>query len=398
MPDLTTKESPFTPGRPVPVDYFVARRQELKRLQRAISQAASGRNENMFITGPRGIGKTSLAEFTRYMAETEHNFVGAHCYLGGVMTVEEVVRVIFQRLFRECAGTSVRDRLKTVFHDYIHEVKLFGVGVEFTRDKSRLRGLLENAIPALRQVYAEVQKNGKKGLILILDDINGITDDPQFSRFLKSFVDDIATSNKPLPLLLVLVGIPERKGDLLRHQPSVGRIFDVVDLPLMNNEESREFFKSMYDKRNIAIDKAALDVMVNLSGGFPMLLHEIGEAVFWEDTDNHISQKDARNGILQAADRFGTKYIDPQIRKVLKSETYSSILWHIGKKMPLGTTFRRQEIRKEVPENQRKNLDNFLSRIKKLGMVRDTEVRGEYRFVNPLYHLYLFLEMRNKTA
>ena len=52
---------------------------------------------------------------------------------------------------------------------------------------------------------------------------------------------------------------------------------------------------------------------------------------------------------------------------------------------------------KAVGEKEKKNLDNFLNRIKKLGLVDDAEVRGEYTFVNPLYHLYLWFEAKNKA-
>ena len=48
--DIAIKESPFTPGKPVPVDYFMARHEEIERLERTIRQTASGRNENVFIT------------------------------------------------------------------------------------------------------------------------------------------------------------------------------------------------------------------------------------------------------------------------------------------------------------------------------------------------------------
>jgi hypothetical protein len=137
--------------------------------------------------------------------------------------------------------------------------------------------------------------------------------------------------------------------------------------------------------------------MVQLSGGYPMLMHEVGDAVFWQDTDNNIDIRDAKLGIMEAARTVGKKYIDPQISKVLRSKTYSSILWRIGKKLPLGGAFKRQELLKEIPANEQKNLDNFLNRIKKLGIVDDAEVRGEYRFVNPLFHLYVWYEARSKT-
>lgn len=82
---------------------------------------------------------------------------------------------------------------------------------------------------------------------------------------------------------------------------------------------------------------------------------------------------------------------------VLRSKTYSSILWRIGKKLPLGGSFKRQELLKEIPANEQKNLDNFLNRIKKLGIVDDADVRGEYRFVNPLFHLYVWYEAKSKS-
>ena len=397
MAEIITKESPFSPGRPVQPEYFVARTKELDRLERALKQTASGRNENIFITGQRGIGKSSLAGLIRHHAEKEHGFIGAHCYLGGVRTLEEMTGTIFERLFLECADKRVFDKLKNIFDKYISEVRLFGVGIEFTKDTSKLRGLLDNFLPAMRNIYGEVKANDKNGLVLILDDLNGISDVPQFSQFLKSFVDTLATSGKPLPLLLILVGSPERRNDMLKHQPSVARIFDIVELSLMCEDESQDFFQEMFKKQTITIAEKALSLMVKLSGGYPMLLHEVGDAVFWQDTDNHISESDARQGIMEAARIVGRKYIDTKISKVLRSETYSSILWQMGKKLPVGATFRRQELLKAVGEKEKKNLDNFLNRIKKLGLIDDAEVRGEYTFVNPLYHLYLWFEAKNRA-
>jgi hypothetical protein len=393
---IGTKESPFTPGRPVQVEYFVARHKEIERLERAIIQTTSGRNENIFITGERGIGKSSLAGFARYLAEKEHGFVGAHCFLGGAKSLEEMTKIVFQRFLDGCSEKSVFDKLKEILRRYIKEVTLFGVGVELTQDKRDLQSLLDNFLPAMRKIYEEI-KEEKKGLILILDDLNGITDVPQFSQFLKSLVDDLATSHKSLPLLLVLVGIPERREDLYKHQPSVSRIFDIVELPLMDENESMEFFKAIFGKQQISIDKDALSLLVQLSGGYPMLMHEVGDAVFWHDSDGKIDFSDAREGITEAARVIGRKYIGTQVASVFRNKIYSSILLRIGEKLPIGATFKRQELLKEnAPEKEQKNLDNFLNKIKKLGIMQDANVRGEYRFVNPLYHLYLWYEAKNR--
>ncbi|RLC44334.1 MAG: hypothetical protein DRH70_08920, partial [Candidatus Coatesbacteria bacterium] len=55
------RESPFTPRYPVPNDLFVGREDIIRELLRYIRQAASGRQEHIFLVGERGIGKTSLA-------------------------------------------------------------------------------------------------------------------------------------------------------------------------------------------------------------------------------------------------------------------------------------------------------------------------------------------------
>ena len=399
MVDINAKESPFSPGRPVQPEYFVARIKEIQRLERAVRQTVSGRNENIFITGQRGIGKSSLAGFIRYLAEKEHNLIGSHCFLGGVRSLGDMMRVIFQRLLQDCTDKSMFDKLRGVFSSYIKELTFFGVGVEFTRDKSELQTLVDNFLPVMRNVYDQILSNGRKGLVLILDDLNGISDVPQFSQFLKSFVDELATSGKPLPIFLVLVGLPERRNELIKHQPSVARIFDVVDLPTMNQSESEEFFHGMFGKEDITLTSEALSMMVGLSGGFPMRLHEVGDAVFWQDSDMRIDESDAINGITEAARTVGKKYIDPQISTVLRSKTYTSILRKISE-MPsgFGATFGRQQVLQEIPKKEQKNLDNFLRRIKKLGIIDDTETKGEYKFVNPLYHLYVWYEAKNKKG
>lgn len=397
MADIIAKESPFSPGKPVQPEYFVARTKEIQRLERAIKQTVSGRNENIFIAGQRGIGKSSLAGFIKYFAEKEYGLVGSHCHLGGIASLEDMMGEIFQRLLQDCTDKSLFEKLKKGFSSYIKGVTLFGVEIEFTKDKEHLRTLVSNFLPILRKIYEDVKDSGKKGLLLILDDLNGLTDIPQFSPFLKSFVDELATSGKPLPIFLVLVGLPERRAELIKHQPSVARIFDIVDLPTMTGSECEKFFVDMFNRVDITIDtEEALPMMMGLSKGFPMLMHEIGDAVFWQNEDNCISEKDAMQGIMEAAQVVGRKYIDPQVSKLLRSKTYASILRTIHKKAPLGGMFNRQKIMKELPESEKRNFDNFLQRSTNLGIIEPLEARGEYKFVNPLHQLYAWYEAKNK--
>jgi hypothetical protein len=317
--------------------------------------------------------------------------------LGGVNSLEDMMRVIFQRLLQDCTDKSLFDRLREGLKEYVQGLTFFGVGVEFTNDKNKLRALVDNFLPVMRKIYEEVVNNNKKGMILILDDLNGITNLPGFSQFLKSFVDEIATSGKPLPIFLVLVGLPERREDLIKHQPSTARIFDVVELPLMLGKESTEFFSRMFGSKKLNVEDDAIKLMVEFTAGYPMLLHEVGDAVFWRDEDNRIDIKDAKAGISEAARNVGKKYIGQQVEKVFKNKVYSSILLKMGDKLPIGTTFKRQDLLKgSATDSEKNNLDNFLSKVKDIGIMKDADLRGEYQFVNPLYHLYLWFEAQEQ--
>lgn len=54
--------SPFCPGQPVPVELFVGRRDQLKRIgQRGAAQTEQGKPTAFFVEGEYGIGKSSPA-------------------------------------------------------------------------------------------------------------------------------------------------------------------------------------------------------------------------------------------------------------------------------------------------------------------------------------------------
>jgi AAA+ ATPase superfamily predicted ATPase len=391
---MTKENSPFTPGIPVPIDYFIGRTREIERINRAIVQTSSGRNENLFITGERGIGKSSLSVLTRYIAEEKYQFVGAHCYIGSATNVRDVCRIVITKILQAMPDKDLFDKAKTVVGKYIKGVQLgvFGVGmnIEFTDDQKLLEDLPLNFSSIIRGIF-ETIKEDKKGLLLILDDLNGMSSVPEFSYFLKSFVDEIASSQKPLPILLILVGIPDRMSDLTKNQPSISRIFNVIELNSMNNNDTEEFFKKAFESADITIEQEALPILTRYSGGLPVLLHEVGDAVYWEDSDNCIDKGDAIKGIFHAAENVERKYLDRQVYQTLRSETYHSILRTMGK-LPLEAKFRRKELVKEMSDSECRNFDNFRRRMEELGVLAKEEVRGEYRFSNELFRLYVMIE------
>ena len=65
---------------------FVGRHEAIERLCGLVRTANRGKFRIGFITGERGIGKSSLASFVRRLCEREGIGTGCHVYLGGCTT------------------------------------------------------------------------------------------------------------------------------------------------------------------------------------------------------------------------------------------------------------------------------------------------------------------------
>ncbi len=98
-----------------------------------------------------------------------------------------------------------------------------------------LRTISDNFIRSVRQLLNSLEDN--TSLLLILDDINGLANSADFAHWLKSIVDEVATSDQETRLCLLVVGLEERRQDLIRHQPSLARVFDLIDIAPWSDEE-----------------------------------------------------------------------------------------------------------------------------------------------------------------
>ncbi len=386
---LKDTSSPFTPGVPVPVEFFVGRRKEIEHLMKKVVSARSGRLEVAFLIGERGIGKSSLASFVKSLSERDWQMIGLHTFLGGVVSLEEMVRRIFDRLLKESVETAWHKKIREFFGNHIREVGLFGISIEFEAPAQDLRRMVHDFAPALRNLMDRV-KDEKKGIFLVLDDINGLASSPDFANWLKSLVDEIATSQKPLPLCLLLVGLEERRQDLINRQPSLARVFDLIEVKEWSPDETRTFYKEAFSKVNIKVEDGALDSLTRFAGGLPVLAHEIGDAAFNLDTDGLIDNADAIEAVIASAEIVGRKHLKPQVFQAIRSTRYRSIL----ARMLFAFEFQRADVLKRLAPQEARVFDNFLRRMIQLGVIsRDTEGgAGTYRFTNLLHYVYFVME------
>lgn len=391
---MSNKEnSPFTPGSPVPIELFVGRSEQIEELIRYTRQISSGKQENVFLAGDRGIGKSSMASFLRHYVTHHMDMLGIHVFLGRVNSLESMVRHIFEQILKETKGQEWFDDIADFFGEYIKEIGLFGISVRFAPPDEDLRELVRNFPEALNNMLRTIKDRKKKGLFIALDDINGLADKVEFANWYKSFVDEVATHYKNFPVFILLIGLPEKRDNLSRLQPSLMRIFRVVEIEKLTNEEVECFLSEAFRKVDMKVEADAMKVMVHFSSGLPILMHEIGDAVFWLDTDGIVDKGDATQGVMTAAEKVGQKYLDPKVYRAIRSEHYRSILRKLGRKSS-ARSFTKKDVEESLDEDEKKVFHNFLRRMRDLGVIEvDREKgRGIYRYVNEIYPIYIRME------
>lgn len=387
------KTSPFTPGNPVPVELFIGRKEKIDEVIRYIRQISAGKQENIFLSGERGIGKSSFASFIRHLVGSRYNILGLHVFLGKVSTLDDMICLLFNQLLEETKEQTWYEKIKKFLGNHIKEVGLYGISVKFSPTEHDLKELVGKFPEAIHRLLEEI-KDEKKGLFIVLDDINGLADNLEFANWYKSFVDEVATHYKNFPVLIMLVGLPEKRDSLSNKQPSLTRIFRIIEIEKLRNEEVENFFNKTFKKANIEnVTEEAMTILVTYSSGLPTLMQEIGDATFWADNDGVVDENDAIKGILAASEEIGKKYLDPKVYRTIRSERYRSILRKLGK-IQISRYFKKKDVLQKLTENEKKVFHNFLRRLIELGIIESDFERGPgaYKFVNAIYPVYIWME------
>lgn len=383
-------QSPFYPGQPVPLELFVGRQDQLDRIiRRGVGQVERGKPVSIFVQGEYGIGKSSIARYVQFLAAEKHGLLPIYASLSPSQTPADLVaRVIEGTMHSGQIHPSRGDKIKTWLAKYIGKQELFGfsVNLEVLRSDASKIASMHGLLDFLGQALEK--SAGANGVFLVLDEINGLANEPWFAQMIKSLVDTNALAVKPLPLLLMICGTEEKRRRLIENHQPVERIFDVIDIEVLTEDEMREFFLRAFELAGMKVLDEGMRVLTSYSAGFPKVMHLIGDWAYWNDQDLVIDHDDATTAVIDAAEDFGRKYVDQQVLAALKSQDYRSIL----SKITSDLRFLKQDVEKGLDGSERKKFNNFLQKMKTLNVLRSGNVAGEYIFNMGLVRLYLFMQ------
>ena len=384
-------DTPFEPGRPVSPSNFKGRRNDCIKIIRYIPGVIkSGIPEHFFITGKRGMGKTSFIQYVSRIAEDNFQMIPIHFNNSDGTTIEELILKLIEKLSIEFDKGYWGKKFVDGYLKRIQEIKIAGFGFSLENQDKLIQDIKGNFSKLLIEICENFEN---KCIFFIIDDINGLSDNIEFTNWYKSLFESIQFNEYHVPVVFALISYPKEFDNLCLINESFSRIFKLIEIDKLENDEIEDFFRFSFENMNYTFkDDDALSAMVYYSWGMPLIMQQIGESVLWNILDNGIiDEKIAIRGISDAAIELGNKQIRGKLRKI-RSEHYEDILIKLAKHGAM--EFKKSEVIDILNDDEKRVFNSFLQRCKELSIIESIgrENSGEYAFVNRLYFAYFLIK------
>lgn len=229
--------------------------------------------------------------------------VGIHVYNDGIHNIDDLMNNIVEKLLNEIKNESWAGKIIDLFKENIENVGFLGSSIKFTPHNPNVTKDIKDSFD--RFIVNMIDNfEGKRGLFIVIDDINGFCETPDFANWYKSFADTIATNyQRPIPLIMMLTSHPKVSKALYSHNPSFNRIFIYNKINFLKKEDVKHFFVKRFGSQNTEIDDDALNLMVEFTAGSPLMMQNMGDCIFWMNNSDIISKNVVLDSIKQAKKR-----------------------------------------------------------------------------------------------
>ncbi len=295
--------NPYTPNAGAQPPAVVGRNAQLSNFDLLLRRIRAGRTEqSMIITGLRGVGKTVLLGRFRLKAQ-ELDWV----------VVEREVSKHDDEQFRRQMVSAIRATLfemspKARWGDRMRRaaavLKSFSVSVDPTGaltggiDVDAAEGLadqheLQADLTDLLVAVGEAARDIDRGLVLLFDEVQFFS-----TAQLEALISALhKTVQRSLPVTMVGAGLPqiaELAGDARSYSE---RLFKFPRIGNLDDVDARAALLEPAQAEGAEYSEAALDLAVDVTGGYPYFLQEMGYAVWGVAEGPTITREDIATAV-----------------------------------------------------------------------------------------------------
>ena len=388
---MSSTTNPFTPHRPIDPEYFAGRISEVEKATAAINQTRHKRTQNILLTGERGIGKTSLALYARYVAaqpneilKTDFRFATAYYTIERNQNLADVCRGLTSKLLdgverglaHEC--WEKLGKLGLHFSIYVPGIGELGVAPSPGEEQKYLHA---DFVKAVEESW-DALKETHNGILLIIDELHNFADFAGVGAFFKVISEAWAVDGYQQIMLLV-VGLPQVSMKISKDEPSAPGIFSYVELKRMTEKESLAILNRCLSGTGKRMEDQPAKLIARRSGGFPYFLHQLGYDAFEVDTDGVIDKQDVERGLIRSLIQFERMFFG-QMYKSIEGKHKQKIVDDLAGKLNVPCAPAELERRLKI-----KNIHQYLKALEQDGIVEKLD--GVYRLSSDLLAIYVML-------
>lgn len=322
---------------------------QVDALEEALLQTRAGRPKGFMLTGERGIGKTSLLQYFKWVAQghigirdEKVNFLVVELDLDASSTDVGLIRRVELGLKRELAKSEPARSFLSNGWEFLKRIEAFGVSLrdgERTIDPETLHDEFAHSLSSTASRIAEADASSifgarYDGILLLIDEADNAPKPLRLGAFLKLLAERIQRHGCDR-FMIGLAGLPSLREVLREGHPSSLRIFDEFQLDILSRDEVSMVIDRALSEANTenaektTIDDAGRAGLINLSEGYPHFIQQFGYSAFAADIDFVIDRDDVSKGAfgsMGAMEKIGDRYYRDDFYNKIQKDSYRQVL------------------------------------------------------------------------
>jgi hypothetical protein len=387
------KFNPFRPNTIAPPDLFRGRDVELLFTERSLFQTKNGNPMHFLIEGERGLGKSSLflriadiaSGKTPLQDGSSLNFIVLNIELDSNQSFFDILKMLAAEFKR---ALSEREKVKTLVSstwDFLNKWEILGVRYHNV-DNAQIQPyeILHDLVASFDKVISSTE-GIVDGIVVLFDEADRPSEKASLGELVKLFSENL-TKRACNKVLLGLTGQPGLVAKLKASHESSPRIFTIFDLKPLTHFDNLEVVRgglkiaNSINEIKTEINDDALELISNLSEGYPHFLQEFSFKAFEADTDDLITSTDVKQGAFGndgALNQLGHKFFNEMYFNQIGTDEYRNVLVAMAKYSDGWVN--RPMIKSEIVIKET-TLNNALQALKSRGIIIPNPAQsGEFK-------------------
>ena len=363
------KYSPFSYNTPTNYETYTGRKNIIQDIEKNIKKIENKNPQHYILTGKKGYGKTSTCI---YLEEKHYKLHTVYVNNENNDSLENLT-------------TEIIETLLNLFPQKIKEALKNNMFQKATNDLEPYSTDIKKYFPSYLEYTC---KYLKKPILLIIDNIDPLLKQKQFTNWYESINDTIKNNTYQIPIYFLLTSKPET---YKKTPPKFKKIFQTQKLEKLKDEEVEEFFINAFETVEMEIDTGKWDEnpyksFINFTSGIPWLMQTIGEKIFQHaHHKNKITQHDIDQGLIDSAEITYTREIKPIYEKHFKDPVFDKIYKKTIKTLA-SDNFTIKDFKETLKKDELIFLEEYLQKAIKLEIIK--KEKENYSFTNHLYSVY----------